>query len=245
MNQQSICTGLLGLGLALLSGQASATAVPGSGTWETTLKARDINHDGVVDAYYDTFSNLTWLADANLMHTSAYAAQPSAPQPDVDGSAYWGTTQDWARNLDVYGVTGWRLPTLVSTSSCTVMGYHAVCSTSVVGGSSELENLLETTLGNHSGALTNTGPFANVQAGPYWTGTVVSHIYGSPPYWSYDTVSGNHDRYGSQYGVYKFGWAVHDGDIAPAVPEPQAWVLSLFGLAIAAGVSRQRRDKAV
>ena len=44
---------------------AQAAAVPGQGTWETTLKARDINGDHVIDAYYDTALNITWLANWN------------------------------------------------------------------------------------------------------------------------------------------------------------------------------------
>ena len=36
-----------------------AAAVPGHGTWETTLFARDINSDGVVDAYCDAVNNNT------------------------------------------------------------------------------------------------------------------------------------------------------------------------------------------
>jgi hypothetical protein len=51
---------IIALGLVALSGAAEA-GISGQGTWETTLQARDINGDGVVDAYYDTALNVVWL----------------------------------------------------------------------------------------------------------------------------------------------------------------------------------------
>jgi hypothetical protein len=39
--------------------------VPGQGTWQTTLQARDLDGDGQIDAFYDTVLNITWLRDAN------------------------------------------------------------------------------------------------------------------------------------------------------------------------------------
>src|SRR5687767_12133126 len=39
------------------------------GAESTTAQARDINLDGVVDAYYDPAADLTWTADANLPET--------------------------------------------------------------------------------------------------------------------------------------------------------------------------------
>ena len=44
-----------------------AAAVPGHSTCETTPFARDINCDGVVDAYCDAVNNNTWLADAKAI----------------------------------------------------------------------------------------------------------------------------------------------------------------------------------
>jgi len=51
------------------------------------LFPRDINGDGTVDAWYDTSTNLTWLASAQEL---TYA----------EGVSY-------IAGLDVYGVTGW------------------------------------------------------------------------------------------------------------------------------------------
>jgi len=45
-------------------------------------------------AYYDEDADLTWLADANAA-----------------GVMNWVNANNWAANLDIDGVTGWRLPT--------------------------------------------------------------------------------------------------------------------------------------
>ena len=62
---------LLAAALAAVSA-AHAVPVPGQGTWETTLQARDIDGDGTVDAWYDTALDLTWLADANAGAGTAF-----------------------------------------------------------------------------------------------------------------------------------------------------------------------------
>ena len=53
------------LAALICAGTAQAVPVSGQGTWETTLQARDINGDMIVDAYYDSTLNLTWLANWN------------------------------------------------------------------------------------------------------------------------------------------------------------------------------------
>src|SRR6476646_6939111 len=67
--------------------QAASAPIPGQGTWTTVLFPRDINGDGTVDAWYDTSTNLTWLASAQNL---TYA----------EGASY-------IAGLNVYGVTGW------------------------------------------------------------------------------------------------------------------------------------------
>lgn len=228
-SRMALAAGLLAL---LGSGTASAVAVSGQGTWETTLQARDIDHDGFVDAFYDTSSNLTWLADANAIKTTNYTpGDPLNPQPS--GAISWFAVYNWAAHLNVDGVTGWRLPTLVDKATCYYPGSHAVCSTAVTPGTSELENLLEKTLGNQNGQLTNTGLFSNVQAGQYWTQTSVSgYPIGSTPIWTYNTANGEHVQGYQSVSATYFAWAVHTGDIAAAVPEPSTYALAIAGLAV-------------
>ena len=85
---------------AWLAGCAAAMAAPvsGQGTWESTLQARDVNGDGVTDAYFDTALNITWLANWN-----------------ANGPMTWADANAWAAGLDVHGVTGWRLPSTAAS----------------------------------------------------------------------------------------------------------------------------------
>lgn len=48
--------------VATLPLPAMSAAVPGQGTWETTLLPR--YYEGKVVAYYDTVLDITWLRDA-------------------------------------------------------------------------------------------------------------------------------------------------------------------------------------
>ena len=43
-----------------------AIVVPGQGTWETTLQARNLDGDTTTDAFYDTALSITWLRNANV-----------------------------------------------------------------------------------------------------------------------------------------------------------------------------------
>ena len=69
------------------------------GTAHAELQSRDINGDSVVDAFYDTGLNITWLRNANQ-----------------NGLMTWGAAQSWSSSLSIYGITGWRLP---ASDACT------------------------------------------------------------------------------------------------------------------------------
>lgn len=114
--------GLAAIMSFLAMGAADAMPIPGQGTWQTTLQARDINRDGVVDAYYDTALNTTWLANWGLNQRIG-----------------WVAARDWATALDLYGTTNWRLP----------MGQRVIAGGS--GYLSELAHMYEVTLGNTYG----------------------------------------------------------------------------------------------
>jgi len=70
----------------------------------TTTHAQLISRLGG-QAYYDTESDLTWLTDAT-----------------ADGSRMnWHDANNWASNLIIDGVSGWRLPkTLQPDPSCSI-----------------------------------------------------------------------------------------------------------------------------
>lgn len=107
----TICT-TLALAAACAGGSAQAAPVAGQGTWQSTLAARDINGDGTVDAFHDETLNVTWLADANAAVGSAFdTALPGS------GLMNWASARAWAAQLNVYGVTGWRLPTMLDTGA--------------------------------------------------------------------------------------------------------------------------------
>lgn len=220
-----------------IAASAHADGVPGQGSWETTLQARDLNGDHVTDAFHDTVLNITWLRDA-----------------DANGSMDWYTANAWAGALVVGGVSGWRLPTMIDTgpagcdlsfSSGTDCGYNV----QTVSGDtvfSEMAQLWYVTLGNKgyydtSGVpeqpgwgLTNTGEFQDLGAQIYWSGLA----YGPDPNFAWDFYA----EAGFQYTAFKFSAfhaiAVHPGDVA-AVPEPATYATLLLGL-LALAVGRRR-----
>lgn len=213
---------------------AQATAVPGQGTWETTLQPRDIDGDGVVDAYYDTDLDITWLADANARAGEGLYA---------DGATNWVTAQSWAAALDVHGITGWRMPKVTPIDGDTFdytqaydgsadLGWNISAPGTVFAGSgaSELAHLFFVTLGNQAYydtvgefqipgfGLTNTGPFENVEPWVYWTSTEYGgdhvaangHMYFA---WHFSLYYGWQTASAKGWDGY-YAWAVRDGDVS-------------------------------
>ncbi|MGE5453431.1 MAG: hypothetical protein ACM3VZ_16500 [Acidobacteriota bacterium] len=237
---------------AVLPWCAQAAPVAGQGSWESTLMARDLNGDGVADAYYDTQLNISWLADVMFL-------QPGGP-PYVGYK--WNTAMTRASQLDVYGIKGWRLPTVTfsgpdgsfasqfANNGSTDQG---TARTGVGWGQrSELGHLFYVTLGragydipNDSDPAAiggpqggwvldgNSGPFRHVFPVNYWTQTEDPYSYGGAPRPGGALVMDF--AYGRQ-GVYDKGmdagaWFVRDGDVG-AVPEAQTVALALSGLGV-------------
>lgn len=91
---------------------ASAVAVSGQGTWETTLQGRDLDGDlATFEAYYDTVLGITWLADANVGAGSAFDDIGIDGGTTTDGEMTWAKANAWAASLNFNGINGWRLPT--------------------------------------------------------------------------------------------------------------------------------------
>ncbi len=202
---------------------AAATAVILSSSANAALESR---LGGL--AYYDTEANLTWLADANYAYTSGYTTSVIMN---------WTEASTWVADLDIAGVTGWRLPnTLELDASCDYHdtsgnGYGYNCT------GSEMGNLFYNTLGNEAYFSTNTGPFSNVQSYLYWSATEFSN---SPDYQAYYFNMGS----GEQGRTYKTDnistWAVQTGDVS-AVPVPAAVWLFGSGLLGLAGIARRKK----
>jgi hypothetical protein len=209
---------------------AVAGPVAGQGTWEATLQARDINADGVVDAYYDTTQNVTWLVDAKALRGTAF---DDGVNPN-DGKATYASAKSWLAGLDVYGVTGWRFP------------------------GSDLLPMYTTTLGNSTipnsptTGWTNTGPFSGVPdfgiSGWIWRGDTPMDDDGNPVTPEMTRILAA-DQLGAPFYIvattsHYGAWAVKSGDVpvTPAIPEPSSWALLLGGLS-AVGLGRAWRQR--
>ena len=266
MKSRLIVTAGAGL-LAFTSLTAQAVPVNGQGTWETTLQGRDLDgNPATFEAWYDTTLNITWLADANYALTSGYAAANATysylatDNINSNGTMGWDAAVTWAANLNVNGISGWRLPTLgpingesfvefTGFDGTTDYGYNiSAPGTSYAGSTAnETAHLYYNTLGNLAQydtagnnpqpgwGLTNTGPFSNFQSWRYWSGLERATSPGDAWYF-YSTAGGQFTRT-KTYALYAL--AVRTGDIS-TVPIPTAVWLFGSGLVGLIGVARRR-----
>lgn len=251
-NQRNLLAAL-SLCAAVVPNLATAIAVSGQGTWESTLQGRDLDGNlATFEAYYDTVLNITWLADANYANTSGY---------DSDGYMTWSTAVAWATSLNPYGsgITGWRLPTTVDVGNDgATYGsygiYQAVDYGYNITSHSEMSYMFYETLGNiayydTSGiatgctapnyCLSNTGPFSNLQPNNYWS--VTEEPYNTNYAWDFSFSHGYQSNFHKAYSLNT--WAVHAGDVgASAVPVPTAAWLFGSGLLGLVGIARRKKS---
>ena len=232
--------------LAGFAGVAAAATVPGQGTWETTLQARDLDGDNVTDAFYDTALNVTWLRNAN-----------------VNGQMNWNDANAWATDLVVGAYSDWRLPTMLDTAA-------PGCDFVVAGGSdcgynvqtqsgatvfSEMAHLYQVTLGNKAlyapgtnvlqpgWGLTNTGDFQDMQSDFYWSG--LDYAPDANYAWHFSTIVGYQGYFLKSGSGELSALAVRSGDVAAAqVPEPGTPLLAALAFAAMGIVSRRRTARA-
>lgn len=166
----------------------------------------------------------------------------------------WNTAQIWVKDLNVHGVTGWRLPDVKpvnGTSFNTALRHDGTSDVgyNITSPQSELAHLFHVTLGNEGPYDTlgrrqtivrgqdNTGPFSNVQ-NSYWSD--VAHEPGFAWSFFFATARGGDQSLTSDsLGLY--AWAVRSGDIA-VVPEPSIHALLLAGLTMLATARGRRRQ---
>lgn len=239
----------------LAAGLAQAAGIPGQGSWQATLQARNLQGQAVaLDSaqaafFYDSVLDVTWLRQA------------SAPQVQS-----WTQALAWAGGLQVGGFDDWRLPTTLDTGlpGCSRVTYNGGdCGynvpTQIGSGSSasysELAHLFQVTLGNAtayttdsqfrgwagqgtSWGLANTAGFDGLQASNYWSG---SGVTGNANYaWSYHFGLGYQSL--SEKGVAMQALVLRDGDVLSAVPEPSTWAMAGAGLLMLGWLRRRRRD---
>lgn len=215
----------------------TAQTVAGPGTWESTLQDRDLDADGVTDAFYDKALNITWLRNADLL-----------------GRLTWQEAHDAAAAHKIGRAAGWRLPNMVDTGNpgCdygrdgTDCGYNVQIVSANGQVYSELAHLYFVTLGNKSiygpdgaaqsdGGLTNTGKFQGFSGFGYWTDAEAGVGAGSAFY--FYTADGAQlvTTKQSQIGIL----LVHDGDISPVPDMPTQFTL-LLGLTVIAWRRKSR-----
>jgi hypothetical protein len=179
---------------AMIAPAEAQVCIPGQGTWESTLRARDYDGDGVPDAFYDTALDVTWLADAG-----------------ASGQRLFEDASDWAAALRVGGQGGWRLPTLATdVRTCSPAPPHE-CEPFIVEGTSELEHMYSVTLGNGPNLPLNVGPFRRLQKSDYFTNRTAFFIPSFQSAWIFDVRTGRHTIDGDH--LPRNGWAVHEGDV--------------------------------
>lgn len=215
--------------MGLASFLAPAAPVSQQGTWETTLRARNSNGVEVplqaasAVYFYDTVLDLTWLGNAG-----AFAGT-------------WDQSVAWANALSVFGVTGWRLPTLINVADS--------CQFDPVIDGSELRHMFFSTLGNGKScsfsapALTNTGPFVGLQVGFYWSG--IENPNFATDALDFLTAFGQGSSHNKSDNVM-YAWAVRDGDVLRPIPEPATLMLiAIAGFGLAATRMRSQAGKSV
>ena len=162
-------------------------------------------------AVFDTDLNITWLANAN-----------------ANGWMSWDQANTWAAGLNVGGFTGWRLPTALNADGSGpdeewwVSGSELGHLYYTEGGLTPYQNI------TRSAYLSSF--FSNMQNDIYWSGTEYAPYPLLTLAWAFDTSVGAQGY--TIKGSANYAWAVHDGDVggpAPAVPEPEQYMMMLVG----------------
>jgi hypothetical protein len=196
---------------------------------------------------YDSATNITWTADANLLGTKeagnsslidtivsdeavaiskAYGGHSlTASDFGAGGLVNWYAAQayvDYLNKIDYGNSNQWSLPTTPDNSFSA--GYNLT--------TSQLGELFYQELGGTAGSsIPSNSLFTNEQAYGYWSATGLSS--GTTNAWYFSTAAGLQGFVSDGFQLY--AWAVSPGDLT-AVPEPEIismFALGLFGLSLA------------
>jgi PEP-CTERM motif-containing protein len=214
---------------------------------------------------YDDVLNVTWLQDANYAKTTLYSADGkltwSAANTWAANLSFYDSERrvyytDWrlAANTPVSGANwnyatkndgtsdvGWNI-----TSRNSELSYMYYVNLGLKGFYSPTDVMPNSTqrstyglFGNGtSGGQADVGLVHNLQSNAYSSGTT----YGtSSDAFAFATNTGVQWHY-AKSAPY-FVWAVRPGDVAPAIPEPEAYAMMLAGLGLLGFAARRRRQK--
>jgi Protein of unknown function (DUF1566)/PEP-CTERM motif len=236
--------------LALVLALAAGSLHADPGTWNQTLAARDLQGRAVaLDSsaavfLYDATLNVTWLRQAS---------QPSGLS--------WAAANRFAANFQLGGFDDWRLPRVLDlgASGCTLYRYAGTdCGHNVAlqnaSGFNEVAHLFHVTLGNQAAytpegvfrggankgvtwGLVEDGPFMDLRATTYWSGTGIASAPGYA--FSFDLDQGFQSPL-EKSRPYQL-LLLRDGDVLSAVPEPSTALLFGAGALL---LLRRRRFQA-
>ncbi len=202
-------------------------------------------------AYYDDVLDVTWLADANLAATNTFGVAGIFSNGTMswdkaidwiaalNDASYLGAG-DW-RLPKVTPLNGIGFLYDVSYDGSTDYGFNQSAPDTAFAGStgSEMAHLFFNTLGNKGycdplastldycanpqpgWGLTNAGPFVNLNASYYWSGT--AYPFSTPAAWDFSFGPGAQDITVASQPFNT--WAVRSGDIAVVPAPPALWLL--------------------
>lgn len=167
--------------LACFCTGACADVIPGQGTWEQTLSARDLdgNPANGPEAWFDRTLGITWLADPQAIagtrwdtyfRGSAGENGPYNESDEFDGRSLLSDAFFWLNQLSVGGITGWRLPSTDpingqfyrynGNSGPSIYSGQVDAGFNIASPQSELAHMFTVTLGNRGAFDSNGNPRA-------------------------------------------------------------------------------------
>lgn len=208
--------------------------------WSNSLQAALLERLGGL-AYYDDVANLTWLTDAN--YSATQYVNSDGMVGDADGRMTWNDANAWAANLNIGGVTGWRLPDTIQPDATCDNQFQGTISSGFNCTGSEMGNMYYNVLGgslNNGGVITPTPSadyalFRNIQFFDYWSAT--EFINRRDIAWIFNFAAGI--QQGTSRDSGRYAWAVQSGDVA-TVPIPPAILLFGSGFIALIGLSRRK-----